>query len=165
MWVSVSCAQAQVKNCADALTRFDPARGERYQARARVYIGKLEGLRERMQGELSPYRGKKIVTCHDSFPYFAREFGFQIAGVVEREPGSAPNAQELARTIRLVRSSGIGILFAEPQYPAAAADVIARETGAKVYVLDPAVTGPDDPDAYLRIMEKNLMILKEAFRG
>ena len=62
----------------------------------------------------------------------------------------------------LIRNSGIKSLFSEPQYPVTAVDTIAKETGATVYVLDPAVTGPDDPDAYLNIMEKNLVILKKA---
>ena len=44
-----------------------------------------------------------------------------------------------------------------------AARTIARETGATVYMLDPAVSGPDDPDAYVKTMENNLEVLKDAF--
>jgi zinc transport system substrate-binding protein len=87
-----------------------------------------------------------------------------IAAVVEREPGSQPSAQELAHTIDLIKKHGIRVIFSEPQYPASAAAAIARETGAHVYVLDPAVTGPDDPDAYLHIMEANLAVLMKALR-
>ena len=55
-------------------------------------------------------------------------------------------------------------LFAEPQYPAKAAETIAKETGAKVYTLDPVVTGPMDADAYINIMESNLKTLQEALK-
>jgi len=58
-------------------------------------------------------------------------------------------------------------LFAEPQYPAKAAQAIARETGAKVYPLDPAVTGDTDGgayDSYLNVMERNLQTLLEALK-
>ena len=41
-------------------------------------------------------------------------------------------------------------LFAEPQYSSTAAEAIANETGAKIYTLDPVVTGKDDPDAYIK---------------
>jgi zinc transport system substrate-binding protein len=84
--------------------------------------------------------------------------------IIEREPGSEPAAGELAKTIDVVRKSGVIALFAEPQYPAKAADVIAQETGAKVYTLDPVVTGPMEPDAYIRIMERNLEELQKALR-
>ena len=55
-------------------------------------------------------------------------------------------------------------LFAEPQYPASAAETIAKETDSKVYALDPAVTGPMDADAYINIMDGNLKVLQEALK-
>ena len=55
-------------------------------------------------------------------------------------------------------------LFAEPQYSPRVAATIARETGATVYVLDPAVTGPASPNAYIDIMEKNLVELQKALK-
>ena len=67
------------------------------------------------------------------------------------------------KIVELVKKNGIHELFSEPQYSAVAADTIAKETGAKIYVLDPAVTGPDDYDAYINIMENNLSVLKKAF--
>jgi zinc transport system substrate-binding protein len=164
VWVSISNATIQVKNLAKAMKEFDPAHRDLYEKNAADYIAKLEILRQKMHSELDPYKGRAIVTFHEAFPYFAREFGLKIAAVVEREPGSGPGAKELADTIDLIRKNGIPALFSEPQYPASAAQAIANETGAKVYVLDPAVTGPDDYDAYINIMEKNLKTLKEALQ-
>ncbi len=55
-------------------------------------------------------------------------------------------------------------LFVEPQYPSKAADAIARESGARMYTLDPAVTGAMDANAYLEIMERNLTQLQKALK-
>ena len=164
VWVSISNEIIQVKNLCKALQMFDPAHTEIYQKNTDEYVSQLESLRQKMHTTLDPYKGKKIVTFHEAFPYFAQEFGLEIAAVVEREPGSEPSAKELAKTIDLVRRSGIKALFAEPQYPALAAEAIARETGTKVYILDPAVTGPQQPDAYIRTMEANLATLQEALK-
>ncbi len=162
VWVSVSNAIIEVRNLGMALEKFDPAHKELYQKNVSAYVAKLQVLRDTMHAELAAYKGREIITFHEAFPYFAEEFGLLIAAVVEREPGSQPNAKELADTIKLIRKSNISALFTEPQYPASAARVIADETGAGVYVLDPAVTGPDDYDAYIHIMENNLRVLKEA---
>ena len=85
---------------------------------------------------------------------------------MERDPGSEPNARELADTIRLVRGSGVRAIFAEPQYPAKSAGIIRQETGVPVSTLDPAATGDPDPararDSYLRTMEQNLRVLTAA---
>ncbi|MDD5679635.1 MAG: metal ABC transporter substrate-binding protein [Candidatus Omnitrophica bacterium] len=162
VWVSISDSIRQVKNLGKAMEMFDPEHKDLYRKNTDAYVTKLEALRSRMQSELAPFKGKKIITFHEAFPYFAREFGLEIAAVVEREPGSEPSARELAETVDLIKNNGIKSLFSEPQYPVTAADTIARETGVTVYVLDPAVTGPDDPDAYLNIMKKNLIVLKKA---
>jgi zinc transport system substrate-binding protein len=164
VWVSVSNAITQARNLGKAMEIFDPFHAELYRRNTAGYVNKLEALRQKMQSELAPYKGRQIITFHEAFPYFAREFGLEIAAVVERNPGSEPGAKELAETIDLIKKAGIKALFSEPQYLAQAAEVIAKETSAKVYVLDPAVTGPDDADAYIKIMEDNLKVLKEALR-
>ena len=164
VWVSVTLAIQQVRNIADALEEFDPDHAERYRANADAYIARLDALRRRMREGLDGVKNRNIVTLHEAFPYFAREFGLRVVAVIEREPGSEPSARELAQTIDIVRQTGAPALFAEPQYPAKAIDTIAAETGAKVYTLDPAVTGPMEPGAYLGIMETNLETLIAALK-
>lgn len=164
VWVSISNAILQARNIGDQLARLDPPHAGQYKANTDRYVKKLEALRQKMHQVLDGLKHREIVTFHEAFPYFAKEFNFRIAAVIEREPGSEPSAADLAKTIEIVKKTKSKALFAEPQYPAKAASVIARETGARMYTLDPAVTGPSDPDAYLRIMESNLKTLQEALR-
>ena len=162
VWVSISGAMSQVQNIAAQLASADTAHAPLYRANAARYLAQLEALRQRMHRELDALPGREIITFHEAFPYFAREFGLKIAAVIEREPGSEPSAAELARTVEIVKSHKVKALFAEPQYPAKAAQTVARETGIPVRTLDPAVSGPLDPDAYLKAMERNLVVLREA---
>lgn len=164
VWVSVSNAIQQVKNISEQLSALDSARSSAYTANADAYMKKLEALKEKMHAALDGLPNRDIITFHEAFPYFSKEFGLNIAGVIEREPGSEPNARELADTIDTVNKLHVKALFAEPQYSPTAAEAIAAETGCKVYALDPAVTGPMEPDAYLEIMENNLKVLQEALR-
>lgn len=164
VWVSVAGAIAQVKNIGQQLAILDPQHASQYQHNTAVYTAKLEELRQQMHQELDGAKNRKVVTFHEAFPYFAREFNLQIAAVVEREPGSEPSAAELAETIELIKETKIKTIFTEPQYSSRAAQAIARETGAKVFTLDPGVTGPSNADAYISIMKTNLQTLKEALR-
>lgn len=164
VWVSISNAIIEVKNLGKAMETFDPLHAELYRNNTSTYVSKLTALREKMQSELAPYKGRQIITFHEAFAYFAQEFGLTVVAVVERNPGSEPSAKELAETIDVVRNTGIGALFTEPQYPVSAAEIIAKETGTQVYILNPAVTGPDDPGAYIKIMEENLMVLTKALQ-
>lgn len=164
IWVSISDAILQVKNIGGELSAQDPANAEKYTVNTNAYVKKLEAERDKMHEALDGLKNRGIITFHEAFPYFAQEFGLNIVGVVEREPGSEPSAKEIANIIDMIKSKKAGALFAEPQYPATAADTIAQETGLRVYILDPAVTGPADPDAYINIMDENLKVLVEALK-
>ncbi|MCY1714392.1 metal ABC transporter substrate-binding protein [Caproiciproducens galactitolivorans] len=164
IWVSITNAIRQVTNIAEGLAEADPANAAAYRKNAEEYVAKLSILRKKMHEELSGISNRDIITFHEAFPYFAEEFGLNIVKVVNREPDSQPSARELAQTIKLVRGSGIKTIFAEPQYPKSAANIIAKESGAAVYSLDPAVTGENRKDAYLTAMENNLTVLKQALK-
>jgi zinc transport system substrate-binding protein len=166
VWVSISGAIQQVKNIAAGLAKADPERAANYKKNADAYIAKLEALRKEMHAALDGIKNRNIITFHEAFPYFAREFNLNVIGVIEREPGSEPSARELASTIETVKKQNVHALFAEPQYPMKSAKVIEKETGVPVWILDPVVTGPRDPakarDAYLVAMRQNLEVLRKA---
>lgn len=167
VWVSVSNAILQTKNIAAKLSEIDPAHAEQYKNNADMYIAKLEKLRAEMHEAIDPLPNKNIVTFHEAFPYFAQEFNLNIVDVIEREPGSEPSPKELEETINKVKALNVKALFAEPQYPSGAAKTIANESGSKIYILDPIVTGTADSkdyDAYINIMKKNMEVLKEALQ-
>jgi zinc transport system substrate-binding protein len=164
VWVSVTLAIRQVNNIAAQMSAVDPDRAEQYLKNARTYTGRLEKLRTAMHTVLDPLPKRPVATFHEAFPYLAREFGITVSAVIEREPGIEPSAGEMAAIIGTVRKRGVRVIYAEPQYPARSAEVIARETEARVYTLDPIVTGPPDRDAYLAIMKRNLVVLRETLR-
>jgi zinc transport system substrate-binding protein len=166
VWVSFEGARQQVDNITTALIEAAPGQADAFRANAEKYKSALAALDEKMRTALAPYAGTPIVTFHEAFPYFARDFNLDLVGVIARESGAEPSARELADTIELVRTRRVKALFAEPQFPDKSVQVIARETGLKVYELDPVVTGPSEPSeargTYLRAMEKNLAVLQEA---
>lgn len=167
VWLSISRDIEQVKNIAEQLEEADPAHADAYAANAKAYIEKLTSLQAEMHASLDNVPHKEIVTFHEAFPYFAEEFGLKIIGVIEREPGSEPTPEELEQTIAQVKQLPVKVLFTEPQYSPSAAETIARETGAKIYELDPVVTGEATPaamDAYLDAMRKNMEVLQQALQ-
>jgi len=164
VWVSISNAIQQVQTMGDQLALIDPTNATKYKENTNVYIDKLKAQKTKMHLALDGLKNRDIITFHDAFPYFAKEFNLNIAGVIEREPGAEPSAKELAETIDMVKSLKVKALLAEPQYSTKAADTIAKETGAKVYTLDPVAMGPINADAYINIMDNNLKTLEEALK-
>ena len=167
VWLSVTDAILQVKNIAEQLKAADPKHADAYEKNAAAYIKKLEGLKAEMHAALDTVPNKDIVTFHEALPYFAKEFNLNIISVVEREPGTEPTPAELQETIEQVKKLPVKVLFTEPQYSPSAAETIARETGAKIYTLDPVVTGEADAkaiNAYIDTMKKNMETLQTALQ-
>ena len=167
VWLSVTYAIEQVKAITSQLCEADPKHDKQYRDNAMAYVEKLSKLREEMHAELDNLPHKDIVTFHEAFPYLAKEFKLNIVSVIEREPGTEPTPKELEELIEQVKGLPVKVLFTEPQYSPTAAETIARETGAKLYKLDPVVTGeatPEAKDAYLNTMRENMKVLKEALQ-
>lgn len=165
VWMSITYSMEQVRTITSQLCTLDPAHAADYKKNALNYLNKLSALRDEMHFALDNLPNKDIITFHEAFPYFAAEFKLKIAGVIEREPGTEPTPQELSDTIKIVNNLPVKVLFTEPQYSAKAAETIARETGAKIFTLDPITTGdatPENADAYLTAMKKNSVTLTEA---
>lgn len=167
VWTSVTYSIAQVKAITAKLCEADPAHQDAYRKNALEYCTKLEALKKEMHAALDELPHKDIVTFHEAFPYLAKEFKLNIVSVIEREPGTEPTPQELEDTIAKVKALPVKVLFVEPQYSPSAAETIARETGAKIYTLDPIVTGEANEsamDAYIDTMKKNMETLKTALQ-
>lgn len=164
VWLDPELAAAQVDHIGEGLAAADPAHADAYRANAAAYADRLRALDAELGALLAPVAGEKIVTFHEAFPYFARAYGIEIAGVIEHEPGEEPGTREVADTCDLVASLGIRALFVEPQYPQKAAETIARETGAGLYTLDPVVSGDGTKESYETIMRENARVLLEALR-
>jgi ABC-type Zn uptake system ZnuABC Zn-binding protein ZnuA len=134
LWMSVPYGLLYVDRIETALAAADPAHAADYARLADAYLARLDGLDRHIREQIGtiPAQDRKLVTFHDAFPYFAREYGIEIVGVAVKAPGQDPSAGEIAALIEAIRDAGVKAIFSESQFPTALVDQIARETGAKV---------------------------------
>jgi len=165
LWLDAQAAILMVHNLADGLCEAFPEHGELIRANEAAYTQRLNSLDAELKAGLKDLPRRDIFTFHEAFPYFAKAYGFHVAGVINREPGDALSPAQLAQLVKDLKALGVPPLFIEPQYPELAAQTLARETGAKVYTLDPIVTGPLGEEAltyYEEGMRRNMATLQEA---
>src|SRR6185295_6317382 len=117
-----------------ALAAIDPPHAADFARRADAYRDELRALDLHIREQIGaiPAANRKLVTFHDAFPYFAREYGIEVVGVAVQAPGQDPSAGEIAALIRAIKAAGVKAIFSESQFPTSLVDQIARETGAKV---------------------------------
>jgi ABC-type Zn uptake system ZnuABC Zn-binding protein ZnuA len=134
LWMDVKYAELYVDRIATALKEVDPAHASTYTANAAAYEQRLETLDAwvRAQIETIPVANRKLVTFHDAFPYYAREYGITIVGVAVGSPGQDPSAGYTAQLISQIEASGVKAIFSEAQFPAKLVDQLASEAGCTV---------------------------------
>ena len=74
VWISISLHIKQVRNIAAKLALADPQHAKEYARNADIYAAKLERLRSEMHAGLKGVKTRDIITFHEAFPYFAKEF-------------------------------------------------------------------------------------------
>lgn len=134
LWLDVKYAELYVDRIVAALQAADAAHAEQYQRQGAAYRDRLEELDGWVRDQVAsiPQPNRKIVTFHDAFPYYAREYGITIVGVAVQAPGQDPSAGDTATLIEAIRAAGVKAIFSEAQFPAKLVEQLAAETGTRV---------------------------------
>lgn len=152
-------------NIAAGLSRVAPDLGPKFEANRRAFLEKVAAADRRWKALLAPYRGAKLASYHDSWPYFYRAFGLIEVGIIEDRPGVPSSPQHLTSLIRRMRDEKVKVILLESWYPPDVSNFVARETGAAVLVLPQtpgAVKGTDD---YISHLDHLVTALAKALGG
>ena len=137
IWLDPERAKSGIARLVEELVGSDPKGESLYRAREAAYFRRLDSLSAAISAGFAGLSDRRLITYHDAWPYFARRFGLDIVATIEPIPGQQPSAKELARLVDLIRREQIRVITTEPQLPSALPDMLARETGVDIVVLDP----------------------------
>ncbi len=100
----------------DHLVSLLPAHEEAIQRRWKAWDEDAEQRIAAWTERLEPIRGARILSYHNSWPYFAQRFGLVVLDHVEPKPGLPPTSGHLARLVREIQDEEIHVLLMEPWY-------------------------------------------------
>lgn len=163
-FLSITGASLQVGTIARELGRLDPANAETYAVNARAYSRRLRRLRADALAKLSGAGDARlrVATIHGAYDYLLREFGLEVAAVVEPAHGIEPSPAQLAETIETLRKLDVQVIFSEINFPSAYVETIRRETGIRLYAFSHISHGEYGADLFEREMTRNLDTLVQA---
>ncbi|MBI2538468.1 MAG: zinc ABC transporter substrate-binding protein [Deltaproteobacteria bacterium] len=146
----------------EALVRLAPGERPYFEANRKRFLDQLEKNVKTWLQTMSPYKGMRVVTVHETWPYFAQRFGLIIVGVVEPTPGVPASPSYLASLIQKMRDSGIRLLLTEPYSDASVVRQVATQSGATAVTLVPSVGGEPEASDYFRLFDLNIKRLSQA---
>lgn len=166
-WQSVANVRMAARAIRDALIRRDPEGRDAYTERTREVLASLDALETWIKSEVAvlPKSRRVLVTLHDAFGYFAREFGFEALALQDARGAGQTSPQRIRDVVARMRASGIRTVFSETGENPKVLDEILRETGARVGgALDADGLGAGEAATYEGMMRRNTTILVEALR-
>ncbi|HVL89214.1 MAG TPA: metal ABC transporter substrate-binding protein [Actinomycetota bacterium] len=132
LWTNPPYAKRFAQIVRDTLTTLDPEGVALYDRNYLSFAERIDELDTAVRAAtLSvPEKNRKLLTYHDSFPYFAREYGWTIVGAVQPSDFSEPTPREVSRLIQQIRDEGVPAIFGSEVFPSPVLEQIARESGA-----------------------------------
>lgn len=123
-------AKIVATHIADAFTKLDSAAAEVYRANLKRFGDTVDARLHDWVKALSPFKGQRIVSYHNSWPYFAERFGLKIDLFLEPKPGIPPTPAHLAGVIAKMKEEKVRVIFVEPFLNRKTAETVARNAGA-----------------------------------
>lgn len=171
LWTNPLYALKYAEIVRDKLSERDEANAKFYRENYERFAERIAALDEAIRTTTAsiPEENRKLLTYHDSFAYFAPEYGYTVIGAIQPADFSEPSAQEVASLIDQVRAEGVPAIFGSEVFPSPVLEQIGTEAGVSYIdeLRDDDLPGePGAPNhSYIGLMVYNLQIMAEALGG
>lgn len=165
IWLDLVNAEKMVDTILAALAQRDPQNDKTYAANAAAYKEKLRALDRAFKNTLQTCRKDTFIHGgHFAFGYLAARYGLHYISAYQGSPDAEPTPKRLIELKKTMEEKGIRYVYYEELITPRVAEILARETGAKLLKLHGAhnVTKQEFEGgiSFLAIMEENLNNLK-----
>ena len=153
------------------LAALDPDNAAYYAGNLEIFRGKVEKMDQAIRAAVAtvPEENRKLLTYHDSWAYFAKQYGMEVIGAVQPSNFSQPSVREVAELIDQVKELGLPAVFGSEVFSSDVLEAIASEADAQFIddLADDDLPGkPGDPGhTYLGLMKQNLAAMIPALGG
>ncbi len=162
-WLDPENGRRIARGIEEKLAQMRPQDAAYFAGRFKDFSDRLDREEKVWDAEMKPYRGRKIVTYHRSWPNFAKRFGIDVVDYVEPRPGIPPTPSHTVELIGMMRRENVKVICVEPYFDLKTPESIARATGGRVVVLLPSVGGEKEVTDYFRLFDYDIKLLSQAF--
>ena len=133
LWMNPKYAMNYAKLAYAELVKLDPAGKEYYDKNLSAFTDRVQALYDGIKkaSETVPADQRRLLTYHDSWAYWAREFGWTVIGAIQPSDFKEPSAKEVADLITQIKKEKVKAIFGSEVFPSPILEQIAKESGAK----------------------------------
>ncbi|USV58057.1 zinc ABC transporter substrate-binding protein ZnuA [Aeromonas encheleia] len=155
IWLGPTQALVIAKAMSETLSARDPGNAERYRANLLAFQAKVDAKDKVIAGQMKAVNQKGYFVFHEAYGYWERHYGMSSKGHFTVSPERRPGAKTLVEIRKALEEKQASCIYAEPQFSPAVIESVARNTGAKVLLLDEVGEQvPLGPDGYPQFMQQ-----------
>jgi zinc/manganese transport system substrate-binding protein len=164
-WLDPQNGLRVAQGIAQKFSQMQPGDAAYFAERLKSFQQRLAEAEKRWDAKMQPYRGRKVVTYHRSWPNFAQRFGLDVVDYVEPRPGIPPSPGHTFELIAMMKRENVKLILVEPYFDLKTPNSVARETGGQVVVLMPSVGGEKEITDYFKLFDYDIDLLTKAFQS
>jgi len=163
-WLDPANGRQIAQAIRDKFSALAPADKATFDARFADFSTRLAAAEKRWDATMAPFKGRKLVTYHNSWPNFMQRFGLNVMGYVEPKPGIPPPPQHIITLIGEMKAQGVKVIVVEPYFDKKTPQSIASQVGGVVMELAPSVGAEKEITDYIKLFDYNVDKLAAALR-
>lgn len=164
-WLDPDNGRRIAKGIAAKLSAMDPPDQAYFQQREQDFEKRLAEADKKWLAQMAPYRNRKVVTYHRSWPNFAKHFNLDVIGYIEPRPGIPPTPSHTIELVNQMKRENVKLELIEPYFDSKTPNSIAGMVNGKVVVLMPSVGGKPEITDYFKLFDYDIALLIKAFEG
>ena len=171
LWTNPPTAKEYASVARDLLSQINPSNADIYAANYEAFAAKVDALDAAMAEATAtiPEGQRKLLTYHDAYAYFARDYGWTVIGAIQPSSFEEPTPKEIGDLISQVKSEKVKAVFGSEVFPSPVLEQIGKEAGVKyVDVLrdDDLLGEPGDAEhSWLALMRFDYTTMIESLDG
>ena len=169
LWTNPPYAKDYARIVRDTVVRRDPPNAGEYTANYERFAAKVDELDGAMKAASATVPRRELLTYHDAYAYFARQYGWKVIGAVQVSSFEEPTPREVAGLIQQVRQVGVPAIFGSEGFPSKVLAQIGTEAGVRYVdtLRDDDLPGrPGEPEhSWLGLMKFDFVTMVESLGG
>jgi manganese/zinc/iron transport system substrate-binding protein len=133
IWFSITNWEIITQYITDKLCELDAENAATYKLNGANYLKTLASLKTAITAQVNslPIEKRILVTAHDAFNYFGKEFQFNVVGLQGLSTATEAGVQDVRRLARFIEEKNVKAIFVESSVPKRTVEALQEAVRAK----------------------------------
>src|SRR5687767_3161573 len=113
LWTNPPMAAAYASLVRDVLVRADPEHADVFDANLAAFRERVDLFDRALRDATAtiPPAQRLLLTYHDAYAYFAREYGWTVVGAIQPSSFDEPSPRDVARLVEQIEEQNVPVVF------------------------------------------------------